>query len=100
MLKMKAICSSETLTEFQWTTCSLNPEDKTLHNHCMGSTNPTLPCDYVSCLPIANRPSFYVVFRIAHIYESKNLESEIIYPKPDQYTSIKFNNYLEIKVVG
>lgn len=98
MPKMKATCSSETFANFQWTTCSFNPEDKTLHNHCIVTSNPTLSCDYMLCLPIANRPSFYVVFRIAHKYESKNLDSEIIYPKPEhQYISINFDNYLEIK---
>lgn len=63
----------------------------------MGTSNPTLFCDYMLCLPIANRPSFYVVLRIAHGYESKNLDSEIIYPKPKhQYTTIKLDNYLKI----
>jgi hypothetical protein len=32
-LKIKAICSSETSVDFQWTTRRYNPEDIILHNH-------------------------------------------------------------------
>jgi hypothetical protein len=33
-LKMKAMCSSERLVDFQWTTWRYIPEDSTPHNHC------------------------------------------------------------------
>jgi hypothetical protein len=32
-LKMQAICSSETLVDFQWNTRRYIPEDSTFHNH-------------------------------------------------------------------
>jgi hypothetical protein len=32
-LKKEAMCSSETMVDFQWTTRRYIPEDKTLHNH-------------------------------------------------------------------
>jgi hypothetical protein len=40
-LKMEAICSSETLVDFQQTTFHYIPEDNTLHNHAARTSNPT-----------------------------------------------------------
>jgi hypothetical protein len=54
-MKMKAICSSETLVDFQWNTWCHTPQDITLHKHHYENLK---SCSYIANKDAEKLPTF------------------------------------------
>jgi hypothetical protein len=66
-LKMEAACSSETLVDFQWTTWRYIPEDRTLHNYAVRTSNHTCIRNVSIIRQVLNKPMRYTTFPGVHV---------------------------------